>query len=381
MTMHASNASTIPPSSARRANKPFLSGATLAQLQRLVDAPAASLALLATINDCMIPGELPHPILARRANAVDAWQHWTAYRKTKTAQPVTGADMDSLERSFGRAVQAFEGALLDDPVWRFPYVKKPHNLSYNVTVLTAPLMFWLRPHVLIEMTPPLECLLDRSDLGDDLPLDQLRPPSPACFIRFGEAAQRAIVPPHSGTATCTVDGAYVFEARKDGQRIVTVVGVGTSGPHLAISATELVIDDERRTINELVTSTCASETGPVSPEYHRTLVQMCMKVFMYWNSDQSLRRDSQPYTEAVRRLQKLGPKKAARVGRHADAVFDRVILGPLELPTGNGGAGGEKQTHWRRGHFRMQAHGPQLSLRKVIFIAPVLVRADRQMEM
>lgn len=32
--------------------------------------------------------------------------------------------------------------------------------------------------------------------------------------------------------------------------------------------------------------------------------------------------------------------------------------------------------HWRRGHWRNQAHRPQLSLRKLIWIRPTLVAAD-----
>jgi len=34
-------------------------------------------------------------------------------------------------------------------------------------------------------------------------------------------------------------------------------------------------------------------------------------------------------------------------------------------------------THFRRGHFRRQPHGPQRSLRKTIFVAPVLVNAGK----
>jgi hypothetical protein len=39
-------------------------------------------------------------------------------------------------------------------------------------------------------------------------------------------------------------------------------------------------------------------------------------------------------------------------------------------------AGYELHTHWRRGHWAMQPHGPKHSLRKRIFRPPVLVRAD-----
>lgn len=40
------------------------------------------------------------------------------------------------------------------------------------------------------------------------------------------------------------------------------------------------------------------------------------------------------------------------------------------------GGGWHTRMHWRRGHFRNQPHGPQLSLRKTIWIEPCLISAD-----
>jgi hypothetical protein len=38
---------------------------------------------------------------------------------------------------------------------------------------------------------------------------------------------------------------------------------------------------------------------------------------------------------------------------------------------------GRLTPRWRRGHLRMQAHGPHMTLRKPIFVMPTVVRADR----
>lgn len=52
----------------------------------------------------------------------------------------------------------------------------------------------------------------------------------------------------------------------------------------------------------------------------------------------------------------------------------------LTRPTvGCGGdqpSGKEMPFHWVRGHWKMQPHGPQHSLRKRLFVAPHMVRAD-----
>lgn len=73
----------------------------------------------------------------------------------------------------------------------------------------------------------------------------------------------------------------------------------------------------------------------------------------------------------------MGSRKAAKLRRQTERLYDRVVLGPDTLPAHLHGVSGEMSPHWRRGHFRMQAHGPRLSLRKVMFISPTIVRADR----
>lgn len=55
------------------------------------------------------------------------------------------------------------------------------------------------------------------------------------------------------------------------------------------------------------------------------------------------------------------------------------ILG-ADIPTsaevlGSSGSDGARRAHWRQGHFRQQACGPQMSIRKRILIKPVLVNA------
>lgn len=66
---------------------------------------------------------------------------------------------------------------------------------------------------------------------------------------------------------------------------------------------------------------------------------------------------------------------------HFEQVTDFPVLGS-QLLERERAAPGEEPTysvspHWRRGHWRMQAHGPKNGLRKRILVPPVLVRADR----
>ncbi|MHB0927277.1 MAG: hypothetical protein ACYC1F_12335 [Gallionellaceae bacterium] len=44
------------------------------------------------------------------------------------------------------------------------------------------------------------------------------------------------------------------------------------------------------------------------------------------------------------------------------------------------GVGSEMSAHWRRGHWRIQPHGPGRTLRKRVWIMPVLVRSDLELK-
>ena len=95
---------------------------------------------------------------------------------------------------------------------------------------------------------------------------------------------------------------------------------------------------------------------------------------LYLQTSNPIRIDEMRDDEAAERLTRVGSKKASRIERKLASRYNRIVIGPAQFP---GHAGGEVSPHWRRGHMRMQAHGPQMSLRKLIFIAPTLIRADR----
>ncbi len=79
----------------------------------------------------------------------------------------------------------------------------------------------------------------------------------------------------------------------------------------------------------------------------------------------------QATTEGTPREQARGLSKLWALG----FLPVRRIGGKLQFPLHADATSGVRM-HWRRGHWRNQPHGPQLSLRKLIWIAPVLVNAD-----
>ncbi|WP_200389720.1 hypothetical protein [Thiocapsa imhoffii] len=84
-------------------------------------------------------------------------------------------------------------------------------------------------------------------------------------------------------------------------------------------------------------------------------------------------------------LAKLGPKKAAKLGRKLRTAYDRILIGPSAvpdatesgLPSGLTRTGGERHVkpHWRRGRFRRIRYGEKFSESRLGWIQPVLVNA------
>jgi hypothetical protein len=191
--------------------------------------PPASLAFIAALGSCMPPSAYPHPVAARNVDLVPAWLDWTAYQEGKAGNLCSADQLVADPRyRFDECAKVIERAISIDPVWESMVrnARPNQELDMGVDLVTAPLMFWRRPHALIELTPALQQLLARSDLGDDIPVALLRPPMPACFIRFGDEMQQAALMPHlDGFAFSHIDGVYVFETTFAGERGLALVAL------------------------------------------------------------------------------------------------------------------------------------------------------------
>ncbi len=118
----------------------------------------------------------------------------------------------------------------------------------------------------------------------------------------------------------------------------------------------------------------------------KLVLDYTVKVLLYLNLDDATLRQTQAFTDAPKEWPGLGRRKREARMAEVEQLYDRCIVGPASVAdwagehAGQLGAHGQLSAHWRRGHFRLQAHGPQASLRKVMFIMPTVVRADRLAE-
>jgi hypothetical protein len=87
--------------------------------------------------------------------------------------------------------------------------------------------------------------------------------------------------------------------------------------------------------------------------------------------------DRKALLEQLGRIKSGG--KRAKLERKLTKTYDYVLIQPPPDVATSGAAGDGHRSpkqHWRRGHLRMQRHGPEHSLTKLIFISPVLVGVD-----
>ncbi len=336
---------------------------------------------------------LPMPVRFRAAGAVRAWQ-------SAFAEGTGGKALQTLVRDPKRGpltlkAQLAEFALSNTGAW-LRAVSDRDQIFHSARDFVYWLAFWLRDGVLYEPTPALSTLLGVSDIAHDLPLRFLRPPAPAMCI----------VPPREHQAMCAgMPAILVFShdaspKQAPALRCLTIVVQSVTRANGQVIADTwylpLPVKDEDMPIHEALSQTVPSESperqlskSPDSRDLMSAtewgeILNYLVKVLLYVSLDQAVLGAERPYSLAPRHFSGLGKRKRELRLAEIEQLYDRYIVGPAVLPmladvapSSMGGDGHHVSPHWRRGHFRMQPHGPQHSLRKLMFIAPILVAADR----
>lgn len=360
--------------------RPRMASSTRRPLDRSI--PAESVSLFTAIDDCRRTSHgLPQPVVARNSGLIDAWHAWSQRLERPADQGLTARLVATPRRSFEHNLATLLDCVRPDPLWQRTHPQGRANVAVDEATLvlqTAALMFWSRQRILIETNDVLEQLLVHSDVGDDLPSSLFHPPVPAVFIRLRKVFRDAVpLPPlHGLVFPVQLQGVYVFHSTRELNRVVSMVPV-FEAPTLGIfcaNTIEIVINDEARCLNAEIHAACSGCGGQGA--HFSAIAQIVAKVFFYMEQAHAVHVEDHSHSIAVEQVRRRGAKKAARLGRHIQVLYDRIILGPHAIPSY---PHGERSPHLRRGHFRLQPYGLQSSLRKVIFIAPTWIHADRLM--
>jgi hypothetical protein len=212
-----------------------------------------------------------------------------------------------------------------------------------------------------------------------------------------------VVPPWQQRHHCAGASAiFVFEhavsaEQAPAERAVTVLACWPSADGIRTDECVIAVRDETETLNDALARVTAATTARLQAAGFTDLLELqaaqaqwqqvldyTVKMLLYLGLDDSAVRALRPYTAAPRSFPGLGRRKREAKLAEVEWLYDRYIVGPdvsKDLGTAAGGdassKGQELSAHWRRGHFRSQPYGPQAALRKIAFIAPTIVRADK----
>lgn len=335
----------------------------------------------------------PFPVQFRRQGALDAW------RKALCATPEGLAiwqDWGKPERTsyeIRKEIHAYLHYYRDyadtDPqahVWRTA-------ARYWSLTCSTNLMFELHNGTVIEATPALETLLAHSDIDLALPMSMVVPPFTAQYLRFGHEATRLLPQPMPGNPAVVFDGVFCFlsaqpkdaaDVERGGWLELIFIGKGCDrfDGHVSLNGW---IARGHATFNDWVRE-CMANSGVEpsrGPEDMRSFVSYVVKVFLYLTLKDARRVAHSEFSDMHHRVESVGTKKKAKLAKRLASLYDGIVVGPAALtaPAGNGTPSSHAVApHWRRGHFRMQPHGQGNQLRKLIFVAPLLVHAARMGE-
>lgn len=164
------------------------------------------------------------------------------------------------------------------------------------------------------------------------------------------------------------------------------------------SVVELPLGDPNRTIHDLLLDAHARQatvgdefsvsTARVASnrQFWRQTLDYVIKMLLYLAVRDAHVVPHREYSEATRELldlKGLGKRRRAERLEAIEQLYDRYVVGPAMLDeelaqsAPSDAPFREVRSHWRRPHFKMQRHGPRGALRKLVFIGPTIVRADR----
>ncbi len=251
------------------------------------------------------------------------------------------------------------------------------------------------PYRLFRVEDRLVELLAHTDMDADIPVSFLQLPFPRCYIELGQRRDIEAWVPNDVSGLHVLEGAYfeqgVHPARGRGLYVLLTgsplgkrdcMDDATHAVFLSIEDPDLPLSQalENAFATALEQSQLGGYTLPTREYLTQSLhnLQWLVKALLYIGLPDARTSLHMDRTEALKQLAGLkSPGKRAKALRRLSKVSDVIYVhAPAMQGAPSGGTSEDAATrasHWRRGHYRRQAHGPAMSLRKLIFVAPMWV--------
>ena len=257
------------------------------------------------------------------------------------------------------------------------------------------------PYPIFRVDDTLVDILTKTDISDDLTVSMLPLPFRRLYVELGQARNIEQTVSNIATGQHIFEGAYIEEGvhplqGKGYYLILTGSPLGKS--HLMDDATHSmfvptgvadarlqdVLNDSVNAGNQHARMYGLRETPQGRANEAYECVLLLIKALLYISLPDARREVRPERTEAIKELQRVksGSKRAKaerRLKRLSDYIVIKAASAHEKTFSQDVREGGVKP-HWRRAHYRMQAHGPRMALRKLVFITEVLVAAGSSPE-
>lgn len=331
---------------------------------------------------------LPVPIRYRATGAAQSWLKVTETAGDQGRSLLTV--LSHTEATLGHVLDVLKAIITDNPL---PTLDEGAALGLGSALLQSSLLMMhaQRQGGLFEPTTGLHRMLAQTDVADAMPVRFFQPPMPALFIVPEPTMWRQ---PDGFEALLVLNHTTREPGRPDepaARRFTFAAWARNAQGQSVCDWLEFAIEDEDMPLADVLeratSGTRWQDAGPLKGmrDFDQgrwaSVLNYAVKMLLYLSVEDAQVNHDQAYTKATRQFPGLGKRKRELRLAEVEHLYDRYVIGPAVLAdqAANGApvaTGSEVKTHWRRGHFRLQAHGPQASLRKVMFIMPTIVRAD-----
>lgn len=238
-------------------------------------------------------------------------------------------------------------------------------------------------------------MLEHTEMSDDIPASLLQLPFPRTYIEIGPARKISQRMLDASSGEHIFEGAFCEQGDHYpyGPGLMLMLTGSPLGKDSAANDTYFTVflpqSVADRSLNDALT--WALSNSPERPHFSaqspaikaiRECLLLWAKSVLYIGLPEA-RKISQPeYSTLLKEISgKKSGAKRAKLKRKLLAARDFIVISapPSSLSgDSNGRPDGSRsvRSHWRRGHYRMQAHGPKFSLRGLIFLKPTLVHGD-----
>lgn len=240
-------------------------------------------------------------------------------------------------------------------------------------------------------------MLENTDISEEVSTGMLHVPYSRFYIEFGKERKCSLRLLNLLSGEHILEGAYV-EKGLNGDGVLGLFVLLTGSPvgkqHALDDATHsffLPLDKPETTIRDALRATfdlgrklsIEHNLRETPEEYFGQAfenVLFLLKVLLYIGLPDTRREVHKDKSDWVRATSSLQSKaKKAKAERRGRGLVDHIRISvPAPRISHESGSGDSRtvKTHWRRGHFREQAYGPQWSQRRIILVPSALVNAD-----